>query len=315
MIEIENLPNVESPREILRSRFASIDELPIQGGWGYSMIDAVVVDKNDPIVNKVLPFNGVEVEYIFARYRTYLELITQRDKDDRFSGIDLKLNFQETHSGDNGRKYDRLIMDITAFRDQDFNELKQDWENNFHKQDFDHEAHEKKREEKLVHIQREFWFEISSFYGQDFVDPRGIEKKKTLLTKLAVNLSEEQKREYLKDDKIIEHFFIKDYMIEGFKTRDTTGIISENGKWFATLTKVEPSKWLYELRLGNGTFFLGEHLHPFELTEENINLFDQGVSAISHMYEEYLITGVYDESLHPFGRLTYETSKANEIQW
>ena len=168
MIEIENLPNVESPREILKSRFTSIDELPIDGGWGYSMNDAVIIDKNDPIVDKVLPFNGVGIEYIFARYRTYLELITQRNEEDRFSGIDLELNFQETLN-DNGKQYDRLVMDITAFRDQDFDELKQDWENNFHKQDFDSEAHEKKREEKLVHIQREFWFEISSFYGQDII--------------------------------------------------------------------------------------------------------------------------------------------------
>ena len=315
MINIDNLPNIESPREILKSRFTSIDELPIHGGWGYSMNDAVIIDKNDPIADKVLPFNGVGIEYIFARYRTYLELITQRDANARYSDIDLKLDFQETHSGDNGRQYDRLVMDITAFRDQDFDELKQDWENNFHKQDFDSEAHEKKREEKLVHIQREFWFEISSFYGQDFIDPKDLQKKKALLEKLAVKLSDEQKREYLKDDKLIEHFFVEDYMIEGFKTRDNTGIISETGKWFATLTKVEPTKWYYELRLGKGSLFIGEYLHPFELTEENIELFHRGVAVVSHQYEKYLITGVYDESLHPFGRLTYETSKVDEIKW
>ncbi len=166
MIEVKNLPHTETPRKVMRNIFTSIDEFPISGGWGYSMEDAVAIDKDDPIVDKVLPFNGVEIEYIFARYRTYLELITQRDKDDRFSGIELQLITQELRNGDNGKKYDKLIMEVTALKDRDFEELKEDWENNSYKEDFDLEGHNKRREEKLVHIQREFWFEISSFYNQ-----------------------------------------------------------------------------------------------------------------------------------------------------
>jgi len=39
------------------------------------MEDAVIIDKNDPIVSKVLPFNGITIEHIFAEKRIYCELI------------------------------------------------------------------------------------------------------------------------------------------------------------------------------------------------------------------------------------------------
>ena len=37
----------------------------------YSKDDCVVIDKKDPIVDQRLPFNGVEIEYVFAEKRIY----------------------------------------------------------------------------------------------------------------------------------------------------------------------------------------------------------------------------------------------------
>jgi hypothetical protein len=50
-------------------------QAPTLTPWGYSMEDAVIIDKNDPIVSKVLPFNGITIEHIFAEKRIYCELI------------------------------------------------------------------------------------------------------------------------------------------------------------------------------------------------------------------------------------------------
>lgn len=164
MTYIENLLTEDSPRAVLNRIFKSIDEMPIHGAWGYTKEDVVVIDKNDMIVPQNIPFDGVSLEYTFIQYRTYLELITFRDKDDRFSGIEFKLNKQELFKDEDGKVYDKLIMDVTAYRDQDFEELKEEWESGFFDTGFDRNAHEKKSEEKLVHIERECWFEISSFY-------------------------------------------------------------------------------------------------------------------------------------------------------
>ncbi len=170
MIYVENLLTEDSPRDILYRTFKSIDEMPIRGAWGYTKEDAVVIDKNDMIVPQDIPFDGVSLEYTFIQYRTYLELITFRDKDDRFSGIEFKLNRQELFKDEDGKVYDKLIMNVTAYRDKDFEELKEEWESGFFDKDFDRNAHEKKSEEKLVHIERECWFEISSFYEWDLND-------------------------------------------------------------------------------------------------------------------------------------------------
>ncbi len=305
MILVENLITANSPREILHSRFKSIDEMPIHGGWGYTKNEAVIIDKHDKIVPQYLPFDGVNLEHIFIQYRTYLELITIRAEDDRFSGINFKLSKQELFEDDDGKIYDKLTMHITAHRDQDFEELKEEWESGLSNKGFDYEAHEKKREEKLIHIERECWFEISSFYGQDLIFPSDVEKKKTLIKALVIELTDEEKISYLKDDKIIKQFFTDENIHDEFKSSYDTKVVSENSKWVATLTKEDSTKWIYKLKLGEGNMFMGEYLKAFELTEENIKIFNLGVEIISLQFEEYLISGEFDEDTKTFGKLTY----------
>ena len=96
-IEIQppRINSEESPRDILAADFKSIGEIPIRGGWGYTLEDAVIIDKNDPIVSKGSPFDGVSLEYVFVEKRIYEELIIFRPKDDRFTGINWKLLKQQ----------------------------------------------------------------------------------------------------------------------------------------------------------------------------------------------------------------------------
>jgi hypothetical protein len=168
-----------TPREIIFKRFANLaaEELgvpynskygyimPIKGGWGYTKEDAVIIDKNDPVVDPNIPFVGIRLEYIFAKYRTCLELITYRKENERFSKIELNLIKQSLIKDESGI-YDKLTFEITALHDKDFFELKSEWENNFYLDSFDKAAHFEKRKAKQIHLKRDFWFEISSFYGQ-----------------------------------------------------------------------------------------------------------------------------------------------------
>ena len=143
-------------------------EMPITGGWGYDKDSAVIIDKFDPIVNQNLPFNGIQLEYIFARFRAYLELVLSRDKSDRFMIEDTTLE-EQTLIHDETKVYDKMIFNVSALPLKDFMDLKNEWESNCDLKTFDEEAHFKKRIEKTITVQREYWFEISSFYGQDLV--------------------------------------------------------------------------------------------------------------------------------------------------
>jgi len=168
----ENVPSDLNPRKIIGHVYKT--DLPIKGGWGYSKDDAVIIDKNDDsIKNSTANFDGVSLEYWFAQRRAWLEFITGRVENDRFSGVELKLITQSLHQTDN-KTYDCLIFSITALRDDDFDELKEDWNyitngsNNLtiEEQENKKQENEQRREDKLIRIKAEYWFEISSFYNK-----------------------------------------------------------------------------------------------------------------------------------------------------
>ena len=166
-VTIEPLRTLDSPRELLAGHFKSIGELPIRGGWGYSREDAVVIDRDDPIVPRDQPFDGVDIEYVFIEKRTFEELIIFRPKGRQFSGIRRELIDQRTVV-DNGRRYDVLRFDVTALPDADWDALKAEWEgpDGIQSPDFDHEAHQRRREAATIHYVAEYWFDITSFFGR-----------------------------------------------------------------------------------------------------------------------------------------------------
>lgn len=139
-IELYSLPSELIPKDVMYDMFQSLGRFPISGGWGYGIEDAVVIEKP----NNGRRFYGVSLEYTFSKYRTYLELITFRERDDQYSGIQFSTKRQELISGENEKMYDKLLIEISALRDKDFNMLKQAWENNLENPDFDREAHLKK---------------------------------------------------------------------------------------------------------------------------------------------------------------------------
>ena len=76
---------------------------------------------------------------------------------------------EQTLIHDETQVYDKMIFKISALPLKDFTDLKAEWENNCDLKTFDEEAHFKKCIEKTITVKREYWFEISSFYGQDLV--------------------------------------------------------------------------------------------------------------------------------------------------
>jgi hypothetical protein len=157
----------ETPRQIIFEDYKSLNgELPISGGWGYTKNDAVIIDKNDPVVSKGIPFDGVSIEYIFVEKRIYEELIICRRLGEAYAGIEWKQIEQHVESHD-GKHYDVLSYEVTAFSESDWNELKYECEsNNYFKDSFEgFQAHQETRESKMISYKTEYWFDITSFFG------------------------------------------------------------------------------------------------------------------------------------------------------
>ena len=168
VIPLKPIASSDSPREILAADYGNMGGiLPIKGGWGYTKEDACIIDKNDPVADKNMPFNGVAIEYSFIERRIWEEMIVFRRKDERFAGIKWILLNQELVHG-NGRFYDMLEFEITALPRQVWEALKSEWEgpNGYGSDGFDEDEHEIRRARSQVTITREFWFDITSFFGK-----------------------------------------------------------------------------------------------------------------------------------------------------
>lgn len=165
-IEIQppRLSSKESPREILAADFKSLPELPIRGGWGYTLDEAVIIDKHDSAAPQGIPFDGVGLEYVFVEKRIYEELIIFRPKDDGYSGIKWNL-LRQGLASKNGRTYDVLEFEVTAIPDKDWNELKTEWEgpDGFSSPTFDSDGHIKKKDSRTIRYVTKYFFDITSF--------------------------------------------------------------------------------------------------------------------------------------------------------
>lgn len=164
MREPSKLLTKESPRQIIFEDF-KID-LPIAGGWGYDFDTACVIDKNDSTVSKVIPFNGVSIEYLFVEKRIYEEMLIFRQAHEKYSGIRWELEKQELLFNED-KPYDKLVFNVIGFTDEVWDELTNRFEEikNSGKLELLPEL-DAYRESKAFRFVREFYFDISSFYGK-----------------------------------------------------------------------------------------------------------------------------------------------------
>ncbi|MCG3203321.1 MAG: hypothetical protein NFCOHLIN_03263 [Gammaproteobacteria bacterium] len=167
MFPLKPISTDEQPRVILAAAFKSLGgELPIRSGWGYTREDACIIDKQDPVVSRVLPFDGIGIERVFLEKRIYIEMLIFRPPGEAFSGITWNpIEQQLIEDGD--KIFDKLTVEITAFSEGEWEELKAEWEgpNGYRSPTFDMAAHNHKREQRMIRLKREFWFDITSSYG------------------------------------------------------------------------------------------------------------------------------------------------------
>lgn len=145
-IEFITLETSETPREVLERDFPELAPLPIRGGWGYDLETACIIEPPD---DPDIPFDGVEVEYVFAAHRLYEELMFFPGLNDSYEDVSFQLLHQMLRcEGD--RYYDILTFEVSA--------RPVEWTAPA--------GNAKKGRRAPVHTgEREFWFDITSFYG------------------------------------------------------------------------------------------------------------------------------------------------------
>jgi len=164
MQEPQQLITRESPRQIIFEDFKL--DLPIRGYWGYDIESACIIDKHDPTVIEKNSFDGIAIEYVFVEKRIYEEMIIFRGDHEKYSGIRWELEKQELLAH-KGKTYDKLIFNVVGFTDEICDELTSRFEEIQKSGNLDlMNALDAYRESKVLRLTREFYFDITSFYGQ-----------------------------------------------------------------------------------------------------------------------------------------------------
>ncbi len=154
------------PREILREHFPrTADQCNFSGGWGYDADHATIVKEFDPEINPDEKFDGVSLEYAFIDKRIREELIFSRPEGERFEEFD-SCTIEQRLMYINGVPHDYILVEVTAYPEKEWNELKADWENhNFYKDDPEgREANLARKEASKITYQAEYYFNISDFF-------------------------------------------------------------------------------------------------------------------------------------------------------
>ncbi len=159
---IQILKTEASPRDVLLAHFKSLGgELPICGGWGYSMQDACILSNENPDADGI-PFDWLGWQDVFIEKRLHEELIIQRPVGDSFSGIQWRHQSQRlVHQG--GRAFDHITVEVQAMPERVWEELKAEFEGagGIENPNFDFDKHLAKRQQSTITLIREYWFDIT----------------------------------------------------------------------------------------------------------------------------------------------------------
>lgn len=158
-IEPIRIRSKESLKDVIATDFESLGELPIRGGWGYTLEDAITIDKYDRI-------NDTEIEIVVTDKRTHAELVSSRPENDRYTILCWFLVDQRVIHHKN-RSYDRLTWDITVIPKNDYRELVDEaqWPNGVDTPEFNINRYHRKLYSKSFIYSAEYWFDITSFFG------------------------------------------------------------------------------------------------------------------------------------------------------
>ncbi|MDB4516808.1 hypothetical protein N9089_04335 [Crocinitomicaceae bacterium] len=162
------IPHEVSPRETLAMLFPSVGELPIGGGWGYQMESPLVIDKDDPIVNPDLPFDGVAIEKLFIEKRLYIELISIPDEGEKYSNIEWEIDSQKLIQSDE-RRFDLLWVSASAMRDDypGFPGAVPPDHPEFQDVFMQYLMLKRSSGEQPATFRRQYWFDITSFFSRE----------------------------------------------------------------------------------------------------------------------------------------------------
>lgn len=158
-INLNRFKNKKSPKQILENDFLSIYNIPISGGWGYSLNDTIVINKYPDSITEKNFQTGYDLQKVFIKSRIYEELIIS-NKSDKYTKIRWKMIKQKLLPK-NERIIDYFKYRVCGFKLIEYIKLKYELSKI---KDISEKKIKEHFDKILICYDSEFWFDITSFF-------------------------------------------------------------------------------------------------------------------------------------------------------
>lgn len=148
----QNIPTTTPVREVIRSAFDA--DLPVEGGWGYTIEEALTL-------LPPLPAPLTQLEYTLASMRTHIEMQMTLPPEQRYGGINLN-ELQREERTIEEKTYDIVTYEVTAMKESDYARFIEEYKEGYGKEDFDITAHFESRKAATLHREITFCFDITA---------------------------------------------------------------------------------------------------------------------------------------------------------
>ncbi len=132
-------------REVIKQAFDMA--LPVEGGWGYTEEDALILHADSSMPLK-------QLQHTLASMRTHLEMSMTRPEEERYGGINLTEECRETDTA-----YQKVTYRVTAMLESDYAAFIAAYKAGYGTEDFDMEAHFHARKEATYRRNITVWFQ------------------------------------------------------------------------------------------------------------------------------------------------------------
>ncbi len=144
------LSSEDDLKKIIKTAFDT--ELPINGAWGYTQSLATIILPSD------IPIT--QLEHMFASMRAYVEMNMTQNEENRYASINLnEISREEKNLGN--EIYHKVHYEITAIKESLYRAFIKEYKYNYGQEEFDLNAHFKKRKESTLHREVIHWFKLN----------------------------------------------------------------------------------------------------------------------------------------------------------
>jgi hypothetical protein len=138
---------------LIKSTFDA--DLPVTGSWGYSPEEATII--------KALPEGMTlpQIEQMLTTIRAHLEMNITQEAQNRYSAINANERKREEDKKDTS-VFNKVTYEITGIKEAPFKAFMKEYKEGYGKEDFDLNAHFKRRKEATLTREVAHYFEVSA---------------------------------------------------------------------------------------------------------------------------------------------------------